>query len=126
MVNDHLSDFVTRIRNGYLAGKKMVEIPNTKLIKAVAKVLTEEGYLAAIKTEEGKQVAQLKYVNRQPVITGISRVSKPGGRIYSGIGDLPRVLGGLGVNILSTPKGVVSERKAKKLNAGGEILLKVW
>lgn len=126
MVNDHLSDFVTRIRNGYRAGKRIVEIPNTKIVKAVGKVLTEEGYLAGISEEDGKQVALLKYKNRQPAVTGIERVSKPGTRIYSGISDIPRVWGGLGLNIISTPKGVLSDKKAKKLNSGGEILLRVW
>lgn len=126
MVNDHLSDFVTRIRNGYSAGKKSVEIPDTRIVKAVAKVLADEGYLVGIKSENQKYTAQLKYESRQPVITGILRVSKPGARIYSGISDLPRVLGGLGTYILSTPKGIISYKKAKKLNAGGEILLKVW
>jgi small subunit ribosomal protein S8 len=126
MVNDHLSDFVTRIRNGYSARKLSVEIPDTKIVKGVAKVLAEEGYLAGVKTEGGKLLAQLKYENRQPVVTGILRVSKPGARIYSGITDLPRVLGGLGMNILSTPKGILGQKKARKINAGGEVLVKVW
>lgn len=126
MVNDHLSDFVTRIRNGYKARKSSVEIPDTKIVKAVGKVLAEEGYLVGIKVDDKKLVAQLKYDNKEPVITGIYRVSKPGARIYSGVSDVPRVLGGAGISILSTPKGILANKKAKKLNAGGEILLKVW
>lgn len=126
MVNDHLSDFVTRIRNGYRGKRKMIEVPDTKLVKAVAKVLSDEGYIGEIKKQDDKLWVVLKYESHQPVVTGISRISKPSARIYSGISDLPRVLGGVGMHILSTPQGVVSEKKAKKLNAGGEVLLKVW
>lgn len=126
MVNDLLSDFVTRIRNASASRLEYVEVPATRMLTAVAKVLTEEGYLAKSGVEKGKLRAELKYVGREPVITGILRVSKPGARIYSGIKDLPRVWGGLGINILSTPKGVVSEKKAKKLNTGGEVIAKVW
>ncbi len=126
MVNDWLSDFVVRIKNGYRSGAKSVETPATKMITGVAKVLVEEGYLKSVKTEKNILTAELKYDKKEPAITGIARVSKPGVRIYSGIKNLPRVLGGLGINILSTPKGILSEKKAKKLNTGGEVIAKVW
>jgi small subunit ribosomal protein S8 len=126
MVSDHLSDFVTRVRNGYQAKLETIEAPLTKSVEQVAKVLTEEGYLTAIKKQEGKLLITLKYVNKEPVITGIRRVSKPGARIYSSVKNFPKVFGGLGINILTTPKGILSEIKAKKLNTGGEIITQVW
>jgi len=126
MVSDHLSDFVTRIRNGYSARNSSVEAPNTKLVMGVAKVLVEEGFLKDMKIEKNLLSVKLNYSNHQPAVTGILRVSKSGARIYSGISDLPKVLGGLGMCILSTPKGILSGKKAKKLNTGGEVLLKVW
>jgi small subunit ribosomal protein S8 len=126
MVNDHLSDFVTRIRNGYMARKKMVEIPDVKVVVNVAEVLVKTGYLAGVKREEKKIFAQLKYQAKEPALTGIERVSRPGARIYSRVNEIKRVLGGLGINILSTPNGVMSDVQAKKVNSGGEILLKVW
>lgn len=126
MVNDPLSDFLTRVRNGYKAHLEFVELPAIKMLGKVAEVLVEEGYLTSSKIENGKLRVELKYINHEPAVTGVARVSKPGARIYSGIKDLPRVLGGLGVHILSTPKGVVSEKKAKKLNTGGEVIAKIW
>jgi small subunit ribosomal protein S8 len=126
MVNDHLSDFVTRIRNGYLAGAKIVEAPNTRAVEAVAKVLAEEGYVEKVEKKDNIISTYLKYSGKEPVIMGIRRVSRPGARIYSGSRKLPRVWGGLGINILSTPKGVISEKKARKLHAGGEIICQVW
>lgn len=127
MVNDHLSDFVARIKNGYMARKKMIEIPKTRVVEKTAEVLVEEGYISKLKkSQEGKWEVELKYKGKRPALTGIKRVSKPGVRVYSSIKDLPRVWGGLGTNILSTPKGIMSQKQAKKLNCGGEVLAQVW
>jgi len=126
MVSDRLSDFVTRVRNGYSAKLEIIEVPVTKTVEQVARVLADEGYLETVKREKMKLIITLKYAGRDPVITGIKRVSKPGARIYTSVKNFPRVVGGLGINILTTPKGILSEIKAKKLNTGGEIIAQVW
>jgi small subunit ribosomal protein S8 len=126
MVSDHLSDFVTRIRNGYSAKLEKIEVPVTKTVEQVAKVLVEENYLKAAVKEDKKMTITLKYAGQEPAITGIKMVSKPGARVYASVKNFPKVVGGLGINILTTPKGIVSEIKAKKLNAGGEIIAQVW
>jgi small subunit ribosomal protein S8 len=126
MVNDHLSDFVTRIRNGYKTRAKTLETDANRRVEKVAEVLQQEGYLKAVKKEGGKLMLTLKYDGKEPALTGIVRVSKPGARIYTRIKKVPPVLGGLGITILTTPKGIMSNRQAKKLNAGGEIIARVW
>lgn len=126
MVNDHLSDFITRIRNGYKARAVALELPGTRLVRRVAEELSEAGFAGQVKEENGKLKVELKYKGKEAAITGIRRVSKPGARIYSGAVNLPKVLGGLGMNILTTPKGVMSEKKAKKAKVGGEIICQVW
>lgn len=126
MVNDHLSDLITRIRNGYMAHKESVEMPKTNAILRVAEVLKKEGYLAEVTQKEGVMLMNLKYNGKNPAIMGINRVSKPGARVYCGMKDLPKVWGGLGKSILSTPKGVMSDREARKLKVGGEIIAQVW
>jgi len=102
MVTDLLSDFLTRVRNGYTAKVNEVEGPSTKVIVGVAKVLVETGYVKGIKVADNKIVVELKYQGKSPAITGISRVSKSGARIYCGAHEFPRVLGGLGINIVTT------------------------
>ena len=126
MVSDRLSDLVTRIRNGYSAKLETIEVPVTKTVEQVAKVLADEGYLEKVVKEKNTLILTLKYAGRDPVITGIKRVSKPGARIYTSVKNFPKVVGGLGINILTTPKGIISEIKAKKLNTGGEIIAQVW
>lgn len=126
MVSDHLSDFITRIRNGYRAQADELLVPTTKTVEAVAGVLVKEGYIKSVEKLENVLKITLKYQGQEPVIMGIKRVSKPGARIYSGVGDLPRVWGGLGINIISTHKGIISEREAKKLHTGGEVICQVW
>jgi len=126
MVNDHMSDFITRVRNGYRAHLNEIEMPVTKLVVRVAEELSEAGYVGKTKVEKGVLTVEMKYKGKEPAITGIRRVSKPGARIYSGVGGLPKVLGGLGINILTTPQGVMSEKKAKKIRVGGEIICQVW
>lgn len=126
MVNDHLSDLVTRIRNGYRAGKPEVGARSTKLNREFVRVLEEEEYIDGVEVEGEKLVITLKYEGRVGAILGIRRVSRPGARIYQPLRRLKRVWGRLGINILSTPGGVMSERRAKKLKLGGEILAQVW
>jgi len=128
MVNLHdpISDMVARIKNAYLAGNKEVSMPYSKLREALAGVLVDEGYLATKAKIENQLVLGLKYVNKTGAITNIEVVSKPGRRVYTSIKHLPRVLGGLGMHILSTPQGVMSQKKAYKLNVGGEVIAKVW
>ncbi len=109
-----------------MAKRKEIEIQNVGIVIKVAEVLKKFGYISGLKNTDGKIVVQLKYDAKQPAIRGIERVSKPGARIYSGVGKLPRVLGGLGMNILTTPKGILSDKEAKKLNCGGEVIVKVW
>ena len=127
MVNDSLSDFVTRIRNGYLAHLDQVSLRSTKFIAAFAAVLVKSGYVESVKNEDGELTVTLKYDGKgEPAITGIRRISTPGSRVYRSIADLPRVWGGLGISILSTPKGILTGASAKKLNVGGEVLAQVW
>lgn len=121
-----MSDFITRIRNGYRARLTGVDMPVTKLVVRVAEELSEAGYVGKTKVEDGVLNVELKYKGKEPAITGIRRVSKPGARIYCGISGIPKVLGGLGINILTTPRGVMAEKKAKKAKVGGEIICQVW
>jgi small subunit ribosomal protein S8 len=126
MVNDHLSDFITRIRNGYRAGLPEISVPYTKAVFGVASVLEKEKYVEKVEKQAENLVIKLRYEGKRPAIMGVRRVSKPGLRVYSAVSNLPRVWGGLGKNIVSTTKGVVSERQAKKLNLGGEVICQVW
>jgi len=125
-MTDPIADFLTRIRNGQAAGKAEVVAPASKLKASIAKVLREEDYIADFSEAEvdGKPTinVNLKYYQGRPVIDRLERVSRPGLRRYSGKGELPKVLGGLGVAIVSTPKGVMTDRAARKIGEGGEIL----
>jgi small subunit ribosomal protein S8 len=130
-MSDPLADFLTRIRNAVRAGFDTVEIPLSKLKVSVAKVLKEEGYIADYQImEQGAQGlinVALKYgPNKEQIITGIRRVSKPGLRQYRKSQTIPKVMSGLGVAILSTSEGVLSDREARKRNVGGELLCEVW
>ncbi len=135
-VTDPIADMLTRIRNGVLAGHALVAMPSSKIKMEIAKILKEEGYIEGYEVVEGENPAQkvlrlkIKYVGerreRRPVITGLERVSKPGRRIYTHKKDIPWVLSGMGVAILSTPKGVMTGARARQLGVGGEILCKVW
>ncbi len=126
MVNDHLSDMIARIKNGYRAAAVAVEIPRTKSVAEVIRVLAEEGYVGQAENKDGKIKVNLKYQGKQPAIMGMRRVSKPGVRIYTKRVSIPKVWGGLGINILSTPEGIMSDKKAKKVKTGGEIICQVW
>lgn len=127
MVADPVSDLVVRIKNGYMSKAETVELPTSRMKTAVAKVLQETGYVEEVESKEGVLIIKLKYEKKnQPVLTDIRRVSKPGLRVYTGVSRIPRVLGGKGVSVLSTPKGIVSDAAARKLRVGGEIICKVW
>ncbi len=125
-MSDPIADMLTRIRNAQLAEKATVEMPASKLKVAIAAVLKDEGYVDgfSVRQAEGKATLDivLKYYAGRPVIERIERVSKPGLRIYKGSNDIPRVMNGLGVAIVSTPKGVMTDRKARASNVGGEVL----
>jgi small subunit ribosomal protein S8 len=131
MLTDPIGDMLTRIRNAIMVKKKEVVVePASKLKMAILDVLKREGYIEGYKIEgEGvkkKIIVYLKYYQGKPVIQVIERVSKPGRRIYVGVEEIPKVYNGLGIAILSTPKGVLSDREAKKLRVGGELICKVF
>jgi small subunit ribosomal protein S8 len=136
-VNDPISDMLTRIRNGVMIGQATVAMPRTKIKSEIARILKEEGFIEGydeVETEEnGKQAVlrvKLKYVGerraRKPVITGLERVSRPGRRVYTQKQNIPWVLSGMGISILSTPKGIMTGQRARQVGVGGEILCKVW
>jgi small subunit ribosomal protein S8 len=131
MMTDPIADFLTRVRNANSNGTRVVSMPASRLKVGIAQILQEEGYVDSYKVEAGVPastlIVQLKYgPDGEQVIRHIERVSKPGCRIYSQATRIPTVLRGLGIYILSTPKGILSDRTARKLNAGGEILCKVY
>ena len=128
---DPLGDMLTRIRNAQAAGERSVKCPASKLRKSVLEVLEREGYIRGFSWEELRShipefTIELKYDEGTPVIKEIARVSKPGRRVYSKIKDLPKVYGGLGIAILSTPRGVMSDSEARAANVGGEVLCQVF
>lgn len=131
MVNDPIADMLTRIRNASMVKQKQVVMPTSQIKVNIAKILQEEGFIEAFAVSEDKPQAKLllrlKYTQTgRPVITGLERVSKPGRRYYSGAMDIPWVRSGLGINIVSTPKGLMTGRKARREKLGGEILCNVW
>jgi len=125
-MSDPIADMLTRIRNAQMAEKASVAMPSSKLKVAIAAVLKDEGYVEnyAVRDQDGKPTLDiaLKYYAGRPVIERIERVSKPGLRVYKGSSDIPRVMNGLGVAIVSTPQGVMTDRKARASNVGGEVL----
>ena len=125
-MSDPLGDMLTRIRNGQAAGKKEVRMPSSKLKVAVAKLLQDEGYVNGSRVESGdgkpSLAVELRYFQGKPVIESIKRVSRPGLRIYKGKKDLPKVQGGLGIAIVSTSKGLMTDRAARAAGEGGEVL----
>lgn len=130
-MSDPLGDMLTRIRNGQRSGKSKVRAPASKLRANVLEVLKREGYIRDYRTEEtGRGLPEveieLKYNEGAPVIQEIARVSRPGRRVYSKIKELPRVYNGLGITILSTPRGVMSDQEARAANVGGEVLCRVF
>ena len=130
-ITDTIADMLTRIRNANSAKHDTVDIPASNMKKAIAQILVDEGYVKGFQViDDGKQGVirmTLKYgENKTPVLTGLRRVSKPGLRIYSNCEDMPKVMKGLGIAILSTSKGIMTDRDARKANVGGEILAFVW
>lgn len=125
-MTDPVADMLTRIRNAQMAEKLGVSMPSSKLKQAIAQVLQDEGYIESfvVRDDAGKANLdiELKYYAGRPVIERIERVSRPGLRIYRGMQDLPKVMNGLGIAIVSTPKGVMTDRKARSVNVGGEVL----
>lgn len=128
-MTDVIADMLTRIRNALMAKHETVEIPASNTKKAIAKILLDEGYIAGVELIEGVQGTikiTLKYEGGKKVITGLKRVSKPGLRVYVGADEVPQVLNGLGIAILSTSKGIMTGKEAKKAHQGGEVLAYVW
>ncbi|KPL76154.1 30S ribosomal protein S8 [Ornatilinea apprima] len=135
-VNDPIADMLTRIRNGVMAGQSVVAMPSSKMKAEIARILKEEGYISDFEVADGEKPTfatlrvKLKYVGerreRRSVITGLERVSRPGRRVYTQKQDIPWILSGLGIAILTTPKGVMTGQRARKLGVGGEIICKVW
>ncbi|MCB0043893.1 MAG: 30S ribosomal protein S8 [Caldilineaceae bacterium] len=131
MVSDPIADMLTRIRNAVMIQQTQVAMPTSNMKVGIAKILQEEGFIAGYgETDRGPQsqlVLQLKYTGKgNSVITGLERVSKPGRRVYMGYKDIPWVRSGLGINILSTPKGVMTGRQARRNRVGGEVVCNVW
>ena len=135
-INDPIADMLTRIRNAVMSGHALVAMPSSKIKLEIAKIMKDEGYLEGFELVEGEQSIQkvlrlkIKYVGerraRRAVISGVERVSTPGRRIYTKKQNIPWVLSGIGVAIVSTPKGVMTGARARQLGVGGEILCKVW
>ncbi len=129
---DPIANFISIIKNGYLAKKAEVKVPTSKFKENLAKVLVKEGFLENVKTEKTKNqfvenlILTLKYEGKKPVLTDIQRVSKPGLRVYLGKTKIPKILGGLGIIIISTPEGLMTGQEAKTKNLGGEAICKVW
>lgn len=129
-VTDTIADFLTRIRNASAAKHKTLDVPRSKVKVAIAEILKDQGFIADYEQhDEGPQgtiKVKLRYYYGQPVIREIQRVSKPGRRVYAGVDTLPRVRNGLGVAIISTPRGVMSDKQARRENVGGEVLCTIW
>lgn len=134
MQSDPIADMLTRIRNALSVRRSEVVVPSSKVKLAITRILKEEGYIEGFEVIQGKPQdvlrIRLKYTgdqkDREPVVTGLKRVSSPGRRVYSRSGEIPRVLSGIGIAILSTPRGVMTDRRARRERIGGEILCYVW
>lgn len=135
-VSDPIADMLTRIRNAVMAGHQTVSVPNSKLKSSIAQILEQEGFIESFEQVDVENspskviLLKLKYVGerraRKPVISGIERVSRPGRRVYASRKDIPWVRSGIGVAIVSTPKGVMTGTRARQLGVGGEVLCKIW
>lgn len=129
-ITDPIADMLTRIRNANTQRHETVDIPSSKLKKSIAQILLDEGYIKSFEEiEDNAQVIiriTLKYVNKQKVISGLKRISKPGLRVYANKDELPKVIGGLGIALISTSKGIMTDKQARKEGIGGEVLAFVW
>ena len=130
VVTDPIADMLTRIRNALTAKHETVEVPASKMKKAIADILLNEGYISNVEMKEdgvqGSILVTLKYSKEGNVISGLKRISKPGLRVYAKSNEIPKVLNGLGIAILSTSKGIMTDKEARKLHIGGEVLAFVW
>ena len=129
-ITDPIADMLTRIRNANAQRHETVDVPSSKLKKSIAEILLDEGYIKSFEEIEDNSQGiiriTLKYVNKQKVISGLKRISKPGLRVYANKEELPRVLGGLGIALISTSKGIMTDKKARQEGIGGEVLAYVW
>lgn len=129
-ITDPIADMLTRIRNAGRAGHATCEVPASTLKKSIAQILLNEGYIEKLEevadNTQGVLKLTLKYQEKRPVISGLRRISKPGLRVYANVTELPQVLGGLGLAVISTSQGVMTDKQARKLGIGGEVLLFVW
>ncbi len=123
---DPIGDALIRIKNGYMVGRQEVSVKYSKIVLSILKVLEKEGYIGKV-TKDGIYIeASLKYEGRVPSLTNVKRVSKPALRVYKGAHDLPKVLGGMGIAVISTPLGILTDKDARKQNVGGEVLALIW
>ncbi len=129
-MTDPIADMIIRIKNALLAGRDEVAIPHSKMKHAVAQLLLDNGYIEAFDVKEAvpqsEIVVKLKYIGKTAAITDVRRVSKPGRRVYAPVKEIPKTLGGYGITIVSTSKGVITDNQARKMNLGGEILCQIW
>ncbi|MCL4208228.1 30S ribosomal protein S8 [Patescibacteria group bacterium] len=129
-MTDPIADMIIRVKNAFLASRATVSIPHSKMKEALAKILEAEGYVESFEvkpTAPQKTIEiKLKYIGKIPAITEVRRLSKPGRRMYATVGEIPRSLGGYGVTIVSTSKGVITDKDARKMNIGGEVLCQIW
>jgi len=130
MLTDPIADMLTRIRNATVIRADRVDMPASKMKLDIARILKEEGFIRAYKIQKDKKQGtlrlNLKYVDGTSIITGIKRVSKPGRRVYAGASEIPKAMGGIGISVLSTPKGVMGDKACRRENVGGEVLCQVW
>jgi len=131
VITDPVADFIIRIKNGYLVRKKLVEVPWSNMKEKMAEMLVKEGFLkkAQVKSGKGKFKTlelELKYEGKKPALTEVKRISKPGVRIYAKVNKIPRVKLGIGITIISTPQGLMTDREAKKNHQGGELVCQIW
>ncbi len=126
MVTDTVSDILIRLKNGYMARRSSIVVPKSKIALALFSLLVKNGYLEKLEIDGQNLNLMLKYHHKSPVLTDLKRVSKPGRRIYGSKNHLPRVLGGHGIAVISTPLGLLTDKEAREKNVGGEILCKIW
>lgn len=130
MVNDPIGDLLTQIKNAAMAHKKSVDLPYSKMKMALSKILVDEGYLLSAKQEgqipKARLLLELSYKDKEPVLTDLKRISRPGMRLYSGASRIPLVVGGMGIAIISTPKGLMTGKTAREQRVGGELLCEIW
>lgn len=130
MTTDSIADILIRIKNAYLARHEKLEVPFSKMKHSLVQILADEGYVQSVEVKEAKPfsnlVITLKYVGKLPAINDVKRLSKPGRRLYAPSSSIPKTLGGYGVTILSTSKGVMTDKVARKQNIGGELLCQIW